>query len=51
MRHQWVSLLFCMLLFEWLYFFLEIPFCVVKLGIKTNVPIFKSVAGVKHELI
>ena len=31
--------------------FLEIPFCVLKLGIKTNVPIFKSVAGVKLELI
>ena len=35
---------------EWLYFF-ETPFCVVKLGIKTNVPIFKSVAGVKREII
>ena len=31
--------------------FLEIPFCVLKLGIKTNVPIFKSVAGIKRELI
>ena len=31
--------------------FLEIPFCVLKLGIQTNVPIFKSVAGVKRELI
>ena len=31
--------------------FLEIPFCVLKLGIKTNVPIFKSEAGVKRELI
>ena len=31
--------------------FLEVLFCVVKLGIKTNVPIFKSLAGVKHELI
>ena len=30
---------------------IEIPFCVLKLGIKTNVPIFKSVAGVKRELI
>ena len=30
---------------------LEIPFCVVKLGIKTIVPIFKSVAGVKCEII
>ena len=29
--------------------FLEI--CVLKLDIKTNVPIFKSVAGVKRELI
>ena len=26
--------------------FLEILFCVLKLGIKTNVPIFRSVAGV-----
>ena len=31
--------------------FLDIPFCVVKLGIKTNVPIFKSGAGMKRELI
>ena len=31
--------------------FLEIPFCVLKLGIKTNVPIFNSEAGVKRELI
>ena len=31
--------------------FFEILFCVLKLGIKTNVPIFKSVAGVKRELI
>ena len=31
--------------------FLEITFCVVKLGIKTNVTIFKSVAVVKRELI
>ena len=31
--------------------FLEISSCVVKLGIKTNVPIFKFVAGVKRELI
>ena len=31
--------------------FLEIPFCVLKLGIKTIVPIFKSVAGIKSELI
>ena len=30
--------------------FLEIPFCVLKIGIKTNVPIFKSVAGIKLEL-
>ena len=30
---------------------MEIPFCVVKFGIKINVPIFKSVAGVKRELI
>ena len=30
---------------------MEILFCVVKFGIKTNVPIFKSVAGVKRELI
>ena len=40
-----------MVLFEVVEFFLEIPFCVLKLGIKTNVPIFKSVAGVKRELI
>ena len=31
--------------------FLEILFCVFKLGIKKSVPIFKSVAGVKRELI
>ena len=31
--------------------FLEFPFRVLKLGIKTNVPIFKSVAGAKRELI
>ena len=31
--------------------FLEIPFCVFKLVIQTNVPIFKSVAGIKRELI
>ena len=29
--------------------FLEIPFCVLKLGIRTNVPNFKS--GLKRELI
>ena len=31
--------------------FLDIPYCVLKLGIKTKVPIFKSVAGMKRELI
>ena len=31
--------------------FLEIPFCVLKLTIKTNVPIFKSEAGVKRGFI
>ena len=31
--------------------FLEIFFCVMKLGIKTNVPIFKSGAGIRRELI
>ena len=31
--------------------FLDIPFCELKLGIKTNVPIFKSVAGMKRESI
>ena len=31
--------------------FLKIPFCVINLGIKTNVPIFKSESGVKCELI
>ena len=31
--------------------FLEILFCVLKLGIQTNVPFFKSVAGIKPELI
>ena len=30
---------------------LEIPFCIVKLGIKINVPIFRFVAGVKREFI
>ena len=39
-----------MVLFEGVVIFLEIPFCVLKLGIKTNVPFFKSVAGVKREL-
>ena len=33
------------------YNFLDIPFCVVKLGNKTNVPIFKSVAGMERELV
>ena len=36
---------------KWFYFFFEISFCVLKLGTKTNVPIFKSVAGMKRELI
>ena len=40
-----------MVLFEGVCSFLEFPFCVLKLGIKTNFPIFKSVAGVKRELI
>ena len=31
--------------------FLENPFCVVKFGIKTYVPIFKFVAGVNWEFI
>ena len=31
--------------------FLEITFCVWKLGIKSDVPVFKSVAGIKRELI
>ena len=35
---------------EWL-FLLEVPFCVVKYGIETNVPIFKSVAGLNREMI
>ena len=39
-----------MVLFEMVYNFLEIPFCVLKLGIKTNFPIFISVAGMKREL-
>ena len=30
---------------------MEIPFCVLNLGIKTIVPFFKSVAGMKRELI
>ena len=30
---------------------LENPFCVLKLGIQTNVPVFESVAGLKRELI
>ena len=30
--------------------FLDIPFCVLKLGTKSNGPIFKSVAGMKREL-
>ena len=30
---------------------MDIPFCVLKLGIKTNVPIFKSVAGMEREII
>ena len=40
-----------MVLLEVVVFFLEIPFSVLKIGIKTNVPIFKSVAGIKRELI
>ena len=51
MLHQWVYQLFDLVLFGVVVIFLEIPFCVVKFGIKTNVPIFKSVAGVKRELI
>ena len=48
---QYVYQLFGMVLFEvvvifWIYFFF-----VLKLGIKTNVPILKSVAGIKRELI
>ena len=39
-----------MVLFEMVYNFLEIPFYVLKLGIKTNFPIFISVAGMKREL-
>ena len=39
-----------MVLFERVVIF-EILFCVLKIGIKTNVPIFKSVAGVKRELV
>ena len=35
---------------EWL-FLLEVPFCVVKYGIETNFPIFKSVAGLNREMI
>ena len=31
--------------------FLEIPFCVLKFGIKTNVPSFNSEACVKREFI
>ena len=31
--------------------FSDIPFCVVKLDITTNVPFFKCVAGMKRELI
>ena len=30
---------------------LDLPFSVLKLGIETNVPIFKSGAGMKRELI
>ena len=31
--------------------FLETIFCVLKLGVKTDVPIFESVTGIKRELI
>ena len=48
---QWVYQLFDIVLFRVLLIFLETPFYVVKLGIKINIPIFKSVAGVKRELI
>ena len=50
MLHQWVYQLFDMVLFGVVVTF-EIPSCVVKLGIKTNVPIFKSAAGLNCELI
>ena len=40
-----------MVLFEVVVIFFDIPFCVLKLGVKRNVPIFKSVAGMKRELV
>ena len=51
MLHQWVYQLFDMVLFGVVVIFLEIPFCVVKFGIKTYVTIFIFVAGVNREFI
>ena len=52
MLHQWVYQLFEMVLFGFVVIFWQLFFfCVVKFGTKTNVPIFKSVAGMKRKLI
>ena len=49
MLHQWVYQLFDMVLFGMVVIFSEIPFCVVKLEIKTYVPFFKFIAGVNRD--
>ena len=51
MLHQWVYQLFDMVFFGMVVIISEIPFCVVKLEIKSYVPIFKFVAGVNREFI
>ena len=51
MLHPWVNQLFGTVLFGVVVIFLEIPFCVVKFGIKTYVPILKFLAGVNREFI
>ena len=51
MLYQWVYQLFDMVLFGVVVVFLEIPFCVVKFGIKKYVPNFNFVAGVNREFI
>ena len=50
MLHQCVYQLFDMVLFGVVVFFGNF-FCIVKFGVKTNVPTFKFVAGVNLKLI
>ena len=49
MLHQWACQKIETVFFGLLVVFLNICFCITKFGIKTNVPIFKFVAGVNHE--